>query len=142
MDIKKLVKMYTLSCKTNNPFKIAKKLNIDIYIEPLGQILGFYDAHFRCSIIHLNQDIPNDLKNYVCAHELGHAIMHKHINTPYLKAHTFFSTNKIEKQANIFAVELLLPDDYLQEYPDTSIECLAKCKGVPIKLLELKNITR
>ena len=139
MDIKQLAERYSKICKTNNPFAIAKHLDIDVRFEPLGQILGFYDAHFRCGAIHINQSVPHQLKQYVCAHELGHAIMHKQVNTPFLRTHTFFSIDAIEVEANTFAVELLLPDSYLREHSDTGIECLANCRGVPIELVKLKT---
>ncbi|WP_412055234.1 ImmA/IrrE family metallo-endopeptidase [Bacillus altitudinis] len=42
-----------------------------------------------------------------CAHELGHALLHNESNTPFLKRNTFFSTEKIELEANFFAMHLL-----------------------------------
>jgi Zn-dependent peptidase ImmA (M78 family) len=75
---------------------------------------------------------------FVCAHELGHAVCHPHLNTPFLKAHTLFSTDKIEHEANAFAVELLMPDSIILE--DDSIYNIAHCVGVPEQLVELKRI--
>lgn len=139
MDIKRLAERCTKICKTNNPFVIARHLDIDIRVEPLGQILGFYDAHFRCGAIHINESVPQSFRHYVCAHELGHAILHKQVNTPFLKAHTFFSVDAIEVEANTFAVELLLPDAYLAEHTDIGIYNLARCRGVPEGLVMLKG---
>ncbi|MBS6382501.1 MAG: ImmA/IrrE family metallo-endopeptidase [Veillonella dispar] len=68
--------------------------------------------------IHLNASIPDDMLPFVCANELGHTILHPNINTPFLRKHTLFSIDKIERQANAFAVELLLPDEFLAEYSD------------------------
>jgi Zn-dependent peptidase ImmA (M78 family) len=79
------------------------------------------------------------LRVYVCAHELGHAILHAKINTPYLSAYTLFSVAKIERQANTFAVELLLPDDLLQEHPDCPIYNLAQLAGIPEGMEQLKR---
>lgn len=139
MIIKELVEGLINTYNTNNPFIIAKHLGIIVKSRQLGNTLGYFCTYKRFKLININDGVSGHLKDYVCAHELGHAIMHKHVNTPYLKSHTFFSTDKIEKQANTFAVELLLPDEYLREYPHTSIECLAKCKGVPIRLVGLKK---
>ena len=53
---------------------------------------------------------------------------------------TFYSKGKFERQANTFAVELLLPDDLLREYSDCSIYQLAASVGVPEEFVELKVI--
>ncbi|WP_425057663.1 hypothetical protein SCACP_21830 [Sporomusa carbonis] len=79
-------------------------------------------------------------KQFVCGHELGHAIKHSDMNTPFLKRHTLFSTDKIERQANTFAVELLLPDEILREYSDCSLYNIAKNVGIPDKLIDLKTL--
>ena len=42
-------------------------------------------------------------------------------------------------QANTFAVELLLPDELLREYPDCSIYQLAASVGVPSEFVGLKG---
>lgn len=61
-----------------------------------------------------NENVPEHLQAFVCAHELGHALLHRNINTPFLSKNTLFSIDKIERQANTFAVELLLPDNILK----------------------------
>ncbi|WP_425059172.1 ImmA/IrrE family metallo-endopeptidase [Sporomusa carbonis] len=81
--------------------------------------------------------MPEKSETFVCAHELGHAIYHHDINTPFLKANTLFSTAKIEREANIFAVELLMPDDLLRENT-CNIYSLADAPSIPHKLAELK----
>lgn len=82
------------------------------------------------------------LQFFIAAHELGHAVQHPDTNTSFLKIHTLFSTEKIEVEANTFAVELLLPDDLFLENNESSftIYDAIKEKGVPIELLSLKSI--
>jgi Zn-dependent peptidase ImmA (M78 family) len=46
----------------------------------------------------------------IAVHELGHAFLHQKANTPFLRKNTFFSDEKIEMEANTFAVELLVQD--------------------------------
>lgn len=53
---------------------------------------------------------------------------------------TFFSASKLEREANTFAVELLLPDDFIRENEGCSIYQLARLRGVPEELVELKGI--
>lgn len=128
--------------KTNDPFRIAGERNIHILHEPLGSTMGYFSQDFRIGFIHINQDLSEKEQIFVCGHELGHSIMHRHINTPFLKRHTLFSVDKIERQANTFAVELLMPDKLLQEYSDISIYNIASKLGIPSKLVELKLIQK
>ena len=47
---------------------------------------------------------------FVCAHELGHSQLYPRLNTPFMRDKSFLSVNRIDVEANIFAVELLWPD--------------------------------
>ena len=141
MRIKDIVSGLIKKYKTNDPFRIAAKRHIHILYEPLGSTMGYFSRDFRIGFIHINQYLPGEEKIFVCGHELGHGVMHQDINTPFLKRHTLFSTSKIERQANTFAVELLLPDSLLREYSDCSIINIAKNQGVPEKLIQLKFFT-
>lgn len=95
---------------TNNPFKIAKELNIIILYEELGTIKGYYNSFSRQKFIHINNNLCEEEKLFTCAHELGHALMHPKANTPFLKNNTLFSINRLEIEANQFAVDLLIND--------------------------------
>jgi Zn-dependent peptidase ImmA (M78 family) len=138
-DVVQLVKKH----QSNNPFELAEMCNIIVLYEPLGKTLGYYNVHKRVQMIHINQDIDEILQRFVCAHELGHAILHPKANTPFLKRHTFFSVDKIEVEANTFAVELLMLDEKIREFKNTnlSIEEIAQICGVPRGLSYLKNFT-
>lgn len=141
VDIKDLVVKLIKKHKTNNPFILAKKLNIIIIYADLKSRLGYFNYYKRTKFIFLNNHIPKNLENFVCAHELGHALRHPTINTPFLKEHTLFSTDKIEREASTFAVELLLPDQILQEHSECCIHSIAKSVGIPDKLVSLKRPT-
>lgn len=142
MDIKGIVKRLKKNHNTCNPFRICEDLDIVVRYEELGEILGFYDVHFRMKSIHLNASMPDDILPFVCAHELGHSILHPNVNTPFLRKHTLFSIDKIERQANAFAVELLLPDEFLDECSDINFATVAKSNGIPEGLEILKNQVR
>ncbi|QIQ34252.1 ImmA/IrrE family metallo-endopeptidase [Parageobacillus toebii NBRC 107807] len=62
-------------------------------------------------------------------------------NAPFLRANTLFSVDKIEIEANTFAIELLLPDDVIIQYQgtDLTIYDVAKMYSVPQELVHLKN---
>lgn len=139
MDTKKIAVSLIRKFNTNNPFAIADHLGITILYSDMKNVLGFFSQYKRSKFIHLSSYIPEHLESFVCAHELGHAICHPHINTPFLKQHTLFCTDKIESEANAFAVELLLPDSVCYEYEERTIYLIAAEHGVPYEVIDLKD---
>lgn len=131
-EVRRLLKKY----KTNDPFILAEKLNIFVHIRYMHEeINGFYKLEQKNRFIVINKNLSEEMQRFVCAHELGHAFLHTKINTSYFKRYTLFSVNKIEVEANTFAVELLIED--INE--NTSIYDLAKIYGVPQEVAHLKR---
>jgi len=83
---------------------------------------------------------PKERINFTIAHELGHMQLHRDLNTVFMDTKTFNPHSRFERQANIFAVELLLPGDLLREYPDCTVYQLARSVGVPEEFVELKQL--
>ena len=137
---KQLANRLVTKYKTNNPFYIANHKGIHVIFEQLGSIYGYYNYYKRIKIIHINEQLDESLQRFTCAHELGHALLHHDINTTFLKSKTFFTTDKIEREANTFAVELLMPDEYLYEFKDTGLTIYdaAEMYGVPKEVCKLK----
>jgi len=140
--IKGIVRQLINIHKTNNPFQIAKERNIIILFAELGNTLGFYSSYKRTQFIHLNNQLTEEEQYFVCAHELGHAVLHPKSNTPFLRKNTLFSVEKLEVEANTFAVELLLPDEIVTQYKNTdmTIFTVAEMYSVPRELVYLKRI--
>lgn len=111
MQIREKVKFLVNKHQTNDPFRLAKALGIIVMYENLGNILGYYSRTYRYKVIHINENSSENLQMFTCGHELGHAILHPDTNTSFLKSNTYFSTDKIEYEANRFALELLLNDN-------------------------------
>lgn len=107
MDIKGRVDSLIKRFETNCPFKIAKGLGVSVQFEELGSTLGYYTKFCRVPIIIINQSAEEMQKVFICGHELGHHVLHPHENTPFMKKHTFFSTDKIEVEAHSFSIELI-----------------------------------
>lgn len=128
--VKKLVEKY----KTNDPFKIASYLNIQVSYENLGNILGYYNKAFRIKSIHINENASDGQKKFICSHELGHALLHPDANTPFLKKHTLFSTERIELEANYFAVHMLFSKNHFEG--QLTLVDAVEYYGVPRKLIE------
>lgn len=133
--VKSLKEIYETSC----PFKLAKFLGIHVVFENLGGTFGYYNKHFRIKIIHINQNVDEKKQRFICAHELGHAIFHPDANTPFLKKHTLFSTNRIEVEANLFATQLLFSEFSDRVYLKEVIDNFGVPKDFITFYLDLKN---
>jgi Zn-dependent peptidase ImmA (M78 family) len=128
--------------QTDNPFDLASMMKISVIPWDLHEeIKGFYKYDKRNKYIFINDNLNEKTQRFVCSHELGHAILHPRANTPFLRSKTLFSIDKIEVEANTFAVELLLQDENLYEYKNTnlSIHEISEIYGVPKELCHLKN---
>lgn len=139
MDVKKIAVQTAKKYQTWNPYEIAEARGIQIIYAPLKSILGYYTKYKRIQCIILNDNIPSHLQRFVCAHELGHSICHADLNTQWLRKNTLVSTDRIEREASTFAVELLLPDDFILEYSNYSLKSLGKMVGIPTDLCLLKK---
>jgi Zn-dependent peptidase ImmA (M78 family) len=140
--IKKIIRKLEIKYKTNDPFELASLLNIDVVPWNLHEeIKGFYKYDKRNKYIVYNINLSDEMQRFVCAHELGHAVLHPRSNTPFLRENTLFSIDKIEVEANTFAVELLLPDEKIYEYENTNLSIyeIGEMYGVPRELCHLKN---
>lgn len=138
-NIKSIVNDVIHKYKTSNPDLIAKAMGIQVLYADLGKTLGYYTKYKKGKFIVLNSTMSGSAKNFVLAHELGHFIMHPDVSTPLLSKYSLYSNIKIEVEANTFAVELLLPDTYLEEHTDIGVYNLARCRGVPEGLVCLKS---
>lgn len=123
--------------KTDCPYQLAEHLRIHIMQHDLHhEINGYYKYDRRNQYIVINDNLDQHYQRVVCAHELGHAILHKHVNTPFMRRNTFLSVDKIEREANRFAAELLIPDDTF--YECKTIHDVVSLHNVPIELAQLK----
>ncbi|MCO7176151.1 ImmA/IrrE family metallo-endopeptidase [Sporolactobacillus kofuensis] len=52
-------------------------------------MLGYYTKNFRIKMIHINETAGDHKKEFICAHELGHAIMDPDTNTSFYKKTLF-----------------------------------------------------
>lgn len=142
MWIKDIVKDLVKKHGTNNPYEIASAKKIYVFEHDMHEeILGFYKYIRKNKFIYINANLPKDEKLFTCAHELGHSEIHPKLNTPFLKRKTLFSVDRIENEANRFAVELLMPDDSLIDYKDTrlSISEIGELHGIPREVCHLKK---
>ena len=135
---------YVKKCDSRNPFDIADYLNIQIQIGNLGTPCGCYMflKNHRC--IFLNENLSENEMNLVMSHELGHAIMHRKLNCYFIRNKTLLLDSKIEKEANIFAADLLIPDIEIIDNKELTTRQLSRLLGyqeeiIQLKLAEFKN---
>ena len=140
MNVHSIVERTIKKYKTRSPYELADLMGISISRCELGTIRGYYSKKFRIKQIVLNCNLSENDERFVLAHELGHAIMHENLNTPFLTEKTMLSKNKYEREANTFAIELLVPDTEIAENPDLTIGQLARLTGYSEDLLKCKKI--
>lgn len=132
-EVDKLVKKY----KTNCPYQLAEQLGIHVVFWDFHEeIHGVYYYTKRNKFIYINNNLNSNDQRFTCSHELGHAIFHPKLSTPFMRTNTLFSVDKIEREANRFAAELLIPDDVFLEY--NNIYDIASLHQVPVELVRLK----
>lgn len=138
MNIKNIISHLIKKYGTNNPFELANSLNITVFFEELGNINGYYNEPLRMKQIHINCNLNECMKKFTCAHELGHAILHPDASTPFLRSKTFISIDKMEIEANTFAIHLLITDDMLRENKDYAADQLSMLWGYDKNLIKLR----
>lgn len=139
--IKQLVTDIVKKYNTRDPYELCDYLGIKIMECNLGKrAMGLHQNHNGVSVIHLNENIDNDCKKYVLAHEIGHLLLHKNANLLFMKGKTLFCESKLENQANKFAIEFLLEDDLLNDiaFKGMTFEQVAATLKMPLELFKFK----
>lgn len=139
-DVKRLVAYYVKKYETRNPFKLAEYLNVFVHVGPLGSRAGCYMFLKNHKYIFLNEDLNEQERILVMAHELAHSIMHRKENCYFIRNKTLLLTSEIETEANMFAAELLIPDDLIYENPGMSKSQIARLAGYDERIMEFKKM--
>lgn len=127
--------------ETKDPFELCGCLNIKIMKSNLGsEIKGFFQRTPNgFEIIHINTNLAKEEEKYICAHELGHALLHTNMSIQFFIDNKLQVKNKYEIQADKFAAELLIEDTLDKtEYDMLNIEQISSKLCVPVKLLKYK----
>lgn len=105
LEVMKLVRIH----ETTDPFKLAKFCDYDVVEMNLTEkTWGQMVRSNRCCTIFVDIALPEPIKKFVVAHELGHCRLHRGHSTPFYRNIVNTSISKKEAQANVFALNLLL----------------------------------
>ena len=140
MDIKKKANWIAKRYNSRNPLEIIKNLNVILVFYPLKDVRGFYQYFQRNNIIYIDENLPENDQIFVCAHELGHMILHKDTNALFMDSRTHFVTSKYENEANEFAAELLIPDSIILDNPGMTKNQMSRLVGFDGIIMEYKRI--
>lgn len=138
MDIKKRADELARRFQTRNPFEIIQGLNVILLFVPLIDTKAFYQYFQRNNIIYIDENLSRKEQIFECAHEMGHMFLHKNANTIFMDSRTMLNTNRYEKEADTFAIDLLISDDILTEYQEYNIERLSRLLEYEKWLIELR----
>lgn len=138
MNVKRLADSLVRKYNTRNPFEIISNLNAIVIFYPLHGVKGFYQYFQRNNLIYIDEALDDVEKNFVCAHELGHMLLHKKTNAIFMDSRTQLNTTKYEIEADRFAVDLLIPDETILENGQMTTEQLGRTLGYSKDLIELR----
>ena len=138
MAIKKMADELARKFQTRNPFEIIRGLNVILLFVPLIDTRAFYQYFKRNNIIYIDENLPRHEQMFECAHEMGHMFLHKKANAIFMDTRTGFNTSRFEKEADTFAIDLLVGDDILAEYQSYDIEQFSRLLGYEQRLINLR----
>ena len=108
-DIVDFARGIRITCNTNDPYKIAERLGIvvlhrDNCIKDFTAQTIKFDGY--PTIISINNAYTDFSKKVLCAHELGHALLHEDCVNHFAITSKNVTSN-VEQEANLFAIALL-----------------------------------
>lgn len=134
-----IVDKLTSKYKTNCPFELASHLNINVVFADLGKgTRGFYYKKLKRKYICIHKDLPDEWKRFVCAHELAHERLHKGIGRFFVDEKSFYLPGKFERQANYFAIILLLGNSKISS--GETVESFFLRNKIPLEMHEFYSL--
>lgn len=124
--------------ETRDPYQICRELGYILIYTKLEGIRGYYQYVKRCHVIYLDENLVEDELRFVCAHELGHSLLHKGLNRIFMDTATYIVTSRYEKEADRFAVNLLYDDDVFEGMKNYSTSNIAEYLNVDEALVRYR----
>lgn len=134
----KLIKKFD----TRDPFQLCQAIGVEVFYADLGSLKGMYKYLKKNRFAVINENLDPFTKTLVCAHELGHDILHQNlVKKVCLQEFILYDMkSRPEYEANLFASEILLPDDIILNLARDGydIEQISKELCTDINLIALK----
>lgn len=130
-----------LSCGRVTEHLQAKRLSVDAVGEPTDPLAGFLFWSGGDGLAFVNADDILPRRRFTAAHELGHAVLHRDrmgrflADTDQTLSESDEATDEIEREANQFAAELLMPEEVCRARAE---ELRAKHGACPRGVLEYR----
>ena len=129
-----------------DPFELVREMGFLLLFQSMGKAKsackGFCMAQDGQTSITVNSELPRLIQKIICAHELGHAVLHSRMPgmEQFHDFALFDSASVTEYEANVFAAELLLKDEDVFELlnEDMSFFGVAANLRIPPELLDFK----
>ena len=144
-EIVKAVEQLKKKYHESDPFKLCKAMGIKLIFQFLGKdsdsVKGFFLEFKRIRTITVNDDLSLLIQKIIVAHELGHAELHRKQGiSAFHEVALYDESSLCEKDANLFAAELLLEDDEVLQAlnEDNTFFTAAAMLNVPAELLDFK----
>ena len=123
---------------TLEPFELAEKMDINVFLRPLADIGGYYTLLKNgTKVVVIDSGLPRHLQKFVLSHEIGHSLLHPEQNALMMKS-LLWATDRHEVEADKFAVHLLLSNSMVVDNPDRTVDDWAVILGLPREVIELR----
>lgn len=122
-------------------FETAENSGAKVWFRDLGSLKGFYVFVNGSRYIVINENLDDVTSAVVCAHEFGHDLLHRELSEGGIRENTLFlENNKTEREANLFAAEILVSDsEILEGIADyNNLQTLAAEMCMPIEIIDFK----
>lgn len=143
-EIYKKARKVVRDSQTKDALKIADDLGIYVkHIDGLKELLGMYCYRHKERHILLNSNMDPITAQMVCAHEIGHDVLHRELakSTSGLQEFVLFDMkNELEYEANAFAAHIRIPNEELFELIQNGYDVVqaAPAMDVNINLMLIK----
>ena len=144
LDIIALVNRLVSEGGTRDPNRLAAELGIEVLRRPFKRQRGAYMLVLRQPFIFLKEDLDPVMERIVLSHELGHHLLHRdeaEQSGGFREFNIFdMRDSRMEYEANIFASQMMLPDDEVLEHIGNGydIQQIAAAMESDINLVALK----
>lgn len=125
---------------TSDPFELCKRIGVAVlFVQLPMHVKGFYCNMADYRMVYINNRLKEDEQRVVCAHELGHALLHAELNVMFINHYTNLKTVRYENEADYFSACLLIDDSLLDSSSGLStLSDIAACAGVEERLVEFR----